>query len=100
MKFTDDEPRMLQDINPALPSYGPVFLSNHSQLGFNVRHFYQHWQSGQWRATKKGIAINPADAEPLVQEMVAFINEVEIYPGRKLRLTWVTEETTDLDEEM
>jgi len=100
MRFTDDEPRMLQDINPAIPSSGPVFLSNHSQLGFNVRHFYQHWQTGQWRATKKGIAINPADAIPLVREMVAFINEIEIYPGRRYRLIEVTEETTDLDEEM
>ncbi len=100
MRFTDDEPRMLQNISPTIPNAGPVFLSLHSQLGFNVRHFYQHWQTGEWRATKKGIAINPADAEPLVLEMVNFINEVEIYPGRKLRLTWVTEETTDLDEEM
>ena len=89
MRFTDDEPRMLQDINPAIPSSGPVFLSNHSELGFNVRHFYQHWQSGQWRATKKGIAVIPADAIPLVKEMVAFINEIEIYPGRRFELTEV-----------
>ncbi len=95
MRHTDDEPRMLQNITPTVPSSGPVFLSNHSQLGFNVRHFYQHWQSGEWRATKKGIAIVPADAIPLVKEMIEFINEIEIYPGRRYKLVEVNEESDE-----
>ncbi len=86
MNYTDDEPTMLPDITPSSPSAGPIFLSLHSQFGFNVRHFYQHWQSGEFKATKKGIAIDPADAIPLVKEMLNFINEVEIYPGRRYRL--------------
>lgn len=92
MKYTDDEPRMLQNITPTIPSAGPVFLSLHSGLGFNVRHFYQHWQTGEWRATKKGIAVIPADALPLVKEMVAFINEIDIYPGRQFEVVEVDNE--------
>ncbi len=100
MKYTDDNPTILPHINPAIASSGPVFLSLHSQLGFNVRHFYQHWQTGEWRATKKGIAIDPADAITLVKDMIAFINEVEIYPGRHFNVIEVTHEVTDLEEEM
>ncbi len=98
MKYTDDSPSMLPEITPSAPSLGPIFLSLHSRYGFNVRHFYQHWQSGDWKATKKGISVIPADALPLVEAMVGFINENEIYPGRKFRVIEYTEEVTDLDE--
>lgn len=81
MKFTNDTPRMLNSVQPAIHSHGPVFISNHDQFGFNIRHFYQDWSSGEWKATKKGVAVAPEDAPLLVAELVAFMNEVEIVPG-------------------
>lgn len=86
MKFTDDSPKILMDIRPTAKSAGPVALSCHSKFGFNVRHFYQDWKTGEWHATQKGIAIFPADAVSLLNEMAAFINEVGILEGSTVKV--------------
>ncbi len=86
MKYTDDTPRMVTGVQPAGPSTGPVFLSNHRKFGFNVRHFFQNWEDGTWRPTKKGIGIVPLHAPILVEAMVEFMNEVEVTPGIRYEL--------------
>lgn len=80
MIFTDDNPRMLKTVNPNSGD-NPVFLSNHSQHGFNIRHFYFAWKNNEFAATKKGIAIRSEDAPILVAEIVQFMNDCEILPG-------------------
>lgn len=92
MKHTDDNPKILRTVSPAMKSQGPIGISNHSRYGFNVRHFYMDWQTDSWQATKKGVSVEPGDALQLVLEMIRFINEVEIYPGRRFRLTEVKDD--------
>jgi hypothetical protein len=93
MKFTDDNPEILEDIRPVGKNLGPVALSNHSQFGFNIRHFYLDWQTKEYKATQKGVAIVPADLEIFLAELETFINVNDILNGRAV--TIVVDEELD-----
>jgi hypothetical protein len=86
MKFTDDSPRMLKTVTPANVKDGPVFISNHSTYGFNLRHFYWNWQNEQFQASKKGISIEPGSVENMMEAIVDFVNEADIVRNRRFQL--------------
>lgn len=86
MKFTDDSPKMLKTVAPVNAKDGPVFISNHSVYGFNLRHFYWNWQAEEFRASKKGISIEQGSVVQLMQAMVDFVNETDIVQNTRFQL--------------
>lgn len=86
MKFTDDEPRILKNVNVVNPKQGPVGLNNHSKFGFNIRQYYLDWQTNEFKPGKNGIMIEPESALTLVEELVGFINDTGLHQGKRVTL--------------
>jgi hypothetical protein len=91
MIYTDDSPKQL-NIEPRYVSHGPLMLSNHSKMGFNIRHLYLDWQTGELKPSKRGVSINPNDAMELILELVEFVNATEIYPKQTIRVEAIDKE--------
>lgn len=87
MKFTDNNPKILEDVRPTSKREGPIAISNHSEFGFNIRHFYLDWRTQQFTATRKGVAFVPADVPVFLEALVEFINENDVLNGRTVTVT-------------
>lgn len=87
MKFTNDTPKILEDVRPTSKREGPIALSNHSEFGFNIRHFYLDWRTGQFNATRKGVSFMPADLPIFLTALETFINDNDVITGKKVTIT-------------
>lgn len=95
MLYTDDDPRMLKEVAPMGERDGPIFISNHSKYGFNIRHFYWDWKAEEFKSSRKGVRITPTSVEPLLHALVDFVNEADIIPGRRFELIEMPQEEFD-----
>ena len=87
MNFTDDKPMILEDVRPVSKREGPVALSNHSQFGFNIRHFYMDWKTHKYSATRKGVSFMPADLPIFLRALAEFINANNIIHDKTVTIT-------------